>query len=232
MRPTATTDDDLEKLVATAARDVHRRFRGFVDREDLLSEGWLYVYEHPRRMSEYDTDENRKRAGYRLRRDLSMRMERYARDSKAFRLGYAPEDEQFYSSHQVRTLVSLAFSGHPASPNSLSERRVWRDPAEGGDLTTSVLDVLDAWGRLTDDERALLFGSIICELTQRELATIYEVDPSTISRRIRNALKKMVDLLGGLYPHGCPYTCECHEGPLRQRPGVRTPTSGMNQVAL
>jgi hypothetical protein len=53
--------------------------------------------EHKKRWTHYDADENPKRAQYRLLRDLTMHMEKYARKQKAARLGYSPDDEAFYS---------------------------------------------------------------------------------------------------------------------------------------
>jgi len=228
---TGGADDQLETLVGTSAHDVHKRFSRYVSYEELAAEAWLYVFEHPSKVAAWREDEDEKRGWYRLRRDVSMAIERYARASKAHRLGYDIADEVFYSAAQVRTLLPMALFGHVSASGGDSEIRAPRDRAEGGETATAVLDVRRAWelAELTARERQLLVDSIVSEMSQAEIGAGLGVDQATVSRRLSRAMRKMIKALGGVKPRGCPYDCECHEGPLRRRPGVRTNTAGRNQ---
>lgn len=223
---------DIDAVLASAATDVLRRFRGYIDREDLMQEGHLWVLSHDRRYREYSADENEKRGRYRLRRDVSGAMEKVARAAKAATLGYDPADEYFYSMRQIVRLLPAAIANDltPAERDGEGSRN--SDPAEGGNYPAQVLDVAHAWraAPLTEEERAVILLHVDGESDQ-VIADRLGVTRQRASAIRGRALRALVGSLGGVRPRGCPHDCECHEGPLRRRPGLHSPLSGMNQLA-
>jgi RNA polymerase sigma factor (sigma-70 family) len=214
-----------------AAADVGRRFRGYVERDDLLSEGHVWALSHKNRMEHYDTDENAKRAQYRLLRDLTMHMEKYARKQKAEALGYSPDDEAFYSIALVGLLLPSVLNEDYDQPLVDSDGRGSVDPAESGTWMAHRADVARAWteATLSAEQREAIMLTQGLGMSQREAAEVVGCHQTTIEDRCRIGMKKILALLGGDKPQGCPYTCECHEGRLRVRPGIHSEISGKNQ---
>lgn len=222
---------DFDTAVAVAAADVRRRFYGYVEREDLVSEAWIWRLSHAKRFDQYDTDENIKRADYRLRRDVMMALEKYARKEKAERLGYNADDEAFYSNALVGLILPSILHDDYEQPQVDTDGRGSVDPAESGTWMAHRADVARAWDEaaLSDKERDALILVYGMGMTQTEAGSVVGCDQSSISDRVNAGLRKMTALLGGDKPQGCPYTCECHEGRLRIRPGIHSEISGKNQ---
>lgn len=222
---------DFDTALAIAAADVRRRFYGHVERDDLVQIGWVWKYEHPGTFTGYDTDEDEKRAGYRLRRDLMMCLEKYARKQRAENLRYGPDDEAFYSETLIGAILpSILFADYDA-PQAQSDGRGSSDPAESGTWMAHRQDVERAWREapLQERERDALILYYGFGKTQAEIASMVGVLDQRISERIRSGMRKLIAALGGDKPSGCPYDCECHEGKLRMRPGIHSEISGKNQ---
>lgn len=223
---------DTDAIIASSANMVKRRFYSFVDRDDLVAEGQLWILLHPIRRRHYEDDEQQKRAEYRLRRDVAMAMELYARCEKAAMLGYDPDDEYFYSATLVGALLPAIFGDGCEPPRRESDGSVSRrDPAEGGSWQAQRLDVATAWDTadLSTQEREYLVDYYVFGFSQQAIAEQQGVDQTTVGRRISLGIRKVVAELGGEKPRGCPYDCECHEGLLSIRPGVKSRRSGINQ---
>lgn len=224
---------DTDAMVAQVVATVRRRFAGFVDRDDLHSEAILWMLEHQRLMDEYLSDEDIKRAGYRLRRDLTWCLERYARRERAEQLGYDPEDEAFYRAVQVAAaLPSVVLGTYDPPLADLEAVRALQDPAEGGTWMAVRADVAQAWERvnLSDEDREIMSAYYVQGFTLAEIGEALGMDPGTVSKRLKRSMRRMVTELGGEKPKGCPYDCQCHDAPLRVRPSMRSSQSGLNQV--
>lgn len=223
---------NVEALVYQVAYDVRRRFRSYVDAEDLISEGWIWVYEHPKAVEGYQEDENRKRSIYRLRRDISIYVEQYARKEKAQRAGYDPSDEAFYHAALISVFLAQVVTGDYEQGRAGPEvGRTNSDPAEGGTWMAARADVARAWesANLTELERGTMLRYYVEGFTQDEIAEQDGVTQQSVAERLKKGVSKMTRRLGGPKPRGCPYDCECHEGRLRARPGIHSNLSGMNQ---
>lgn len=225
---------NVEAAIASVANEVARRFQGFVERADLVQEGWLWTVLHPYRLKTYVEDEQFKRAEYRLRVDLSSAMDRYARQQKAAGLGYDVADEYAYGVAQVTALLDYALRDVLVKPADLTEGAGARtDPAEGGNFTAMVMDVRQAWDTadLSETDRQLLRLHILADLSAAEIGRRVGISRQAAASQLRRALRRLVGALGGTRGRGCPYDCECHEGRLRRRPGVHSEISGANQLA-
>lgn len=212
---------DVDMVVNSTAYAVRGRYKNFVEFEDLVSEGWLWISEHPEQIDEYMSFERPPLAAWWLGRDVWKRMDRYARRQRAASLGYQPEDEAFYGPGVVANMLPHVLSGVPDQPvtektgNSNSG-----DPAHGGDWLVMYLDVKQAWYStpLSDRERSVLMAVYLDGLSQGSVADLMDIDIKTVGRCLTRGIGKLSEALGGQRPGECPYTCECHEGRLRRRP--------------
>lgn len=224
---------NIEAVVQSAAYSVLNKFRQFVELDDLISVGWEWVLKHPEKMNEYQSEESVRLAAWRLDRSVWKDMERYARKERAFRLGYSTKDEMAYSPWSIGMMLPYVFSGQ-REPDRVDppEIRTMKDPAEGGDFQAAYMDVERAFANagLTPQEILILLGVYADGDSQEALAVELEISQATVSRGHDRALRKMQKYLGGPPVGDCPYSCECHEGKLRVRPGTRGVDSGRNQL--
>jgi RNA polymerase sigma factor (sigma-70 family) len=222
---------DVDGALASAVVDVRRRFFQYVERDELNSIGWVWLLEHEGTLNGYKKDENPKRAFYRLRRDLMMSMETYARGEKAASLGYSALDEEFYSRTLVGALLPAILSDDYDQPQVQSDGRGKSDPAESGTWMARRSDVARAWEEtvLSDQEREAVILHYGFGYVQDEIAEQAGVSQQQVSNRLRSAVQKLVTTLGGDRPKGCPFDCECHEAPLNRRPGIHSRINGTNQ---
>jgi hypothetical protein len=227
---------DTATLISLCANDVYQRFHRWVDRDDLMSEAHLWILTHPGRMAalEEDSKENPKRATYRLRRDIKMAMEIFARGEKAARTGYSPEDEFFYDRAILMLVLPSVMAGDPTPPSAGVDEapRGRPDPAEGNNWLAMYADVERAWRETELDgvERRAVELRIGDALTYDQAAERMGVQAYEAQRAYGRAERRLVRFLGGLRPEDCPTSCECHDGPLRRRPGVRSNLSGADQL--
>lgn len=227
---------DTETLIAVCANDVYRRFSSYVDREDLVSEAHLWILAHPTRMAHLEEDslENPSRATYRLRREITMSMEIFARGEKASRSGYSTNDEFFYDKALVEMLLPYVLAGDPEPPQVPDDDapRSIHDPAEGNNWAAMYVDVKTAWESIekTTQEWRIVRSRLEDESPFERVAEANEISTTEARRTYQGVLRRVVRALGGLRPDDCPNTCECHDGPLRRRPGVRSNVSGVDQL--
>jgi DNA-directed RNA polymerase specialized sigma24 family protein len=140
--------------VETQARTVASRY-GF-DWEDVAQEIWLYlcsgtVIESLRKFAQDDESSGR------VNRVLYTAAVRYCEDERKRTLGYDWRDEYNYSRPEVARLLPLALDpstipglaggGLHDGPSAKS------DPAYGGGMLASIVDVRVALGRLSESDR-------------------------------------------------------------------------------
>ena len=225
---------DVDKLLYAAAHEVHRRYRSFVDYEDLVQEGWLWTLANKARVTKLLSNDEPKIGYLQLKSEVSRAIEAYCRHEKSQRLGYEPDDEVFYSRKTVLSLLPFVFNNEYERQAEQAEVSAKTDPAHRGDFAAGVMDVSAAWDKahLTAQERALL-SDYTDGLSMRDLAEQLGVSLGTVSKRVNVALDKMVDFLGGHKPRcgggeGCAGCLACTYG--SRRPGVHSAQSGENQA--
>lgn len=95
--------DDLDDLIGQAAYRTVRRYRGFVEPEDVRQEMWAWVLARK-------TYVNGLEVPY-LGRKLQNVGEAYGRKEKAAKTGYSPSDEFFYSFAVLREMLPVVLAG-------------------------------------------------------------------------------------------------------------------------
>jgi RNA polymerase sigma factor (sigma-70 family) len=202
----------LNDIVPSVVSLVHRRYRKYVDRADLTQEAyaWLMtrvVYFNGLLEEESESIRlaNQRRIGWQMKRAI----ERYARKEKATRSGYQTNDESFYDVITIAQLLpyviasvvndtaieqaqNLVNDGTPRKPSA---------PAEGGNLLATLIDIKKAYELLDEDEQKILRLRYHENYTLQQLSEVLECAISTADRRCGNALRKLLNFMGGESPY-------------------------------
>lgn len=212
---------DFDECVQVAARYAVRKFAAYIDYEDMISIGWVYLLEHEAKVIKWREMEEEHYARWQLNRELNGVMDRYSRKERAAKLGYEVGDEAFYNKALISKLLPFVLNGDQVQPViEKPEISSGRDPSEGGDWLVSWIDVDQAWSKapLTATERELIVLTYLEGAPQDVIGEALGLSQSGVSRGHQRALKKLSDALGGSRSTGCPFDCQCHEGKLRVRP--------------
>ena len=202
----------LNDLVPSVVTVVHRRYRKYVDRADLTQEAYAWVMARVTYFNGLLEDENdavrlinQKRIAFQMRRAI----ERYARKEKAARSGYQTNDESFYDTVTIAQLLpyviasvvndtaieqaqNLINDGTPRKPAA---------PAEGGNLLATLIDIKKSYELLDEDEKNILRLRYHENYTLQQLSEATECAISTADRRCSNALRKILNFMGGESPY-------------------------------
>ena len=202
----------LNDIVPSVVSLVHRRYRKYVDRADLTQEAyaWLMtrvVYFNGLLEEESESIRlaNQRRIGWQMKRAI----ERYARKEKATRSGYQTNDESFYDVITIAQLLpyviasvvndtaieqaqNLINDGTPRKPAA---------PAEGGNLLATLIDIKRSYESLDEDDKNILRLRYHENYTLQQLSEATECAVSTADRRCTNALRKILNFMGGESPY-------------------------------
>jgi len=227
------SNDDLiatvEPFVRAAAASVARRYRSAVTYGDLSQEGFTWALTH--RGTINSRLEDGKRGEYRLIAQLAGHMQAVARQEKATKAGYSPEDEVFYTTGMLEKALPAVWDASymigPPVDGGEKVGRSTKDPAAGNDWLASVVDVRRAWEQteLSDEQREALELRYRFRLSQQGVADQQGTAKSTANARINTALRDLIDTLGGRRPEGCAWDCECRVEPVGSRRVISNATA-------
>ena len=202
----------LDDLVPSVVTIVHRRYRKYVDRADLTQEAYAWVMTRISYFNGLLAEENeavrlanQRRIGWQMKRAV----ERYARKEKATRSGYQTNDESFYDVITIAQLLpyviasvvndtaieqaqNLVNDGTPRKPSA---------PSEGGNLLATLIDIKKSYELLDEDEQKILRLRYHENYTLQQLSEVLECAISTADRRCGNALRKLLNFMGGESPY-------------------------------
>ena len=202
----------INDIVPSVVTLVHRRYRKYVDRNDLTQEAYAWVMTRISYFNGLLVEENesvrlanQRRIGWQMKRAI----ERYARKEKAAKSGYQPNDETFYDVVTIAQLLpyviasvvnetaieqaqNLVNDGTPRKPAA---------PAEGGNLLATLIDIKKAYESLDEDDKNILRLRYHENYTLQQLSEATECAVSTADRRCTNALRKILNFIGGESPY-------------------------------
>jgi RNA polymerase sigma factor (sigma-70 family) len=198
-------------LAPSVAGTIYRRYRQWVEREDVIQECYAWAMARADHYTELLNEENtiqrtinEKRIAWQMRRHA----ERYARKEKAKKSGYLIGDESFYDTvllgqllpHVIASVVdgtvleqaqNLINDGQPRKPSA---------PAEGGNLLAILIDIKKAYLALDVVDKDILIKRYHESLTLEELGEYLQCATSTADRRVQSAIRKLQNILGGESP--------------------------------
>lgn len=240
-----TIDDEttefLTPIFASVAKGVWSCNKGYVDRDDLTQECWMWFLSTPsrqRQVAELLADDKPKLAAKVARRGAWAKCQQVARAEKAAKGGFSVEDEAFYSPSLLMQVLPAVLNDDPSmgrlkedgssAAREPGEIVAKTDPAEGNTWLAMLADVSRAWSDVALDynERLALDLWLGQGHTQTEIARSMDVAQQTVSRMCERALRRLCEALGGDDPW--VYSDPTDEA-LRERPGVHSGRSGMEQ---
>ena len=198
-------------LVPPVAGSIYRRFRQWVERDDVTQECYAWAMARAEHYAELLNEENtiqrtinEKRISWQMRRHC----ERYARKEKAKKSGYQIGDESFYDTvvlgqllpHVIASVVDgtvletaqeLINDGQPKRQSA---------PAEGGNLLAILIDIKKAYLKLDVADKDLLIKRYHENLTLEEMGQYLGCATSTADRRCQGAIRRLQNILGGESP--------------------------------
>lgn len=198
-------------LVPSVAGTIYRRYKNYVERDDIKQEcmAWAmtrnaYITEQLSEENEERRRHNEQRIAYQMRRVA----ERYARKEKASKSGYQTTDEAYYESASIGQLLPFVIASVIDGTVLEQVQQMVQDgqpkgkssPAEGGNLLATLIDIKRAYLVLDADEQKLLRLRHHENATLQQIAAVFECAVSTADRRCNNAMRKLIDQLGGPSP--------------------------------
>ena len=199
-------------IVASVSLSIYRRYRQFVERDDVKQECYAWYYSRAEHFNNLLSDENpvqrvinEKRMAWQMRRHC----ERYARKEKANKSGYKIGDETFYDSvvlgqllpHVIASVVDNTVLEAAQNLINDGQPRKQAAPAEGGNLLAILIDIKKAYLKLDVADKDLLIKRYHENLTLQEMAEYLGCAVSTADRRCASALRKLQNILGGESPY-------------------------------
>ena len=201
----------LNDLVPSVVTVIHRKFRSYTEKPDLLQEAWAFVLSKADQYNTLLSEENElqrkwneKKIAWQIRRAL----ERYSRREKAAKSGYQIGDEAYYDTVTIAQLLPFVIKSF-VNDTSLEQSQVLVNdgtpkkpsaPAEGGNLLAMLVDIKKAYELLAKEEQEILRLRYYDNLTLQVIGEYLECHLSTAERRCNNALRKLQDHIGGNSP--------------------------------
>jgi RNA polymerase sigma factor (sigma-70 family) len=199
-------------IVASVANSIYRRYRQFVERDDVRQECYTWYFSRAEHFNQLLSEENsvqrvinEKRMAWQMRRHC----ERYARKEKANKSGYKIGDESFYDSvvlgqllpHVIASVVDNTVLEQAQNLINDGQPKKQSAPAEGGNLLATLIDIKKAYLKLDVMDKDILIKRYHENLTLEEMGQYLGCATSTADRRCANALRKLQNMLGGESPY-------------------------------
>lgn len=201
----------LNDLVPSVVATIHRRFRVYTEKADLLQEAWAFVLSRADNFNELLSDENEmqrkwneKKIAWQIRRNL----ERYARKEKAIKSGYHINDEAYYDTVTIAQLLPFVIKSS-ITDSALEQSQIMVNdgqprkpsaPAEGGNLLAMLVDIKRAYEKLEPEDQDILRLRYYDNLTLQVMSEYLECAISTADRKCSQSMRKLQNNLGGETP--------------------------------
>lgn len=202
---------DFYELIPPVSQSIYRRFRQWVERDDISQELYAWALSRAEHYAELLNEENKlqktineKRISWQMRRHA----ERYARKEKAKKSGYQIGDESFYDTLVLAQLLPFVISSVIDGTVLEQAQEMINDgqprgqsaPAEGGNLLAILIDIKKAYLKLELEDKDILIQRYHNNLTLQEMAQYLGCAVSTADRRVNSSMRRLQNLLGGASP--------------------------------
>jgi RNA polymerase sigma factor (sigma-70 family) len=197
---------DVVEIAQTSAYVITRNYKGFAEADDVKQELLEWSLKRNDKIQEWlspDLSKQEYRIGIkRLAKTFNRMADRYCRKEKAKKLGYSIHDEAFYSTGMIEELLPMAFSSNIITKDPATEyvSNGGGDPATAGSFLASMYDIRIALRELTIETYEMTRMHYEDGLTLEQIGEYFNVDKSTISRKINTGIKQISKELGGESP--------------------------------
>lgn len=194
--------EQFAEIAGISANIIARKYRRYIDRSDLVNDGYVWALERPAKLGDIMGDDDEEERTRRLRNALCNHMDRVARRAKAAVLGYEVEDEFFYALPALRDLLPQAYGHIDWQTFEAGDHEVkpTGDPAEGGNRVAELADISQALGRLAKDDQKVLFLRYGAGDSEDDIAAHLGVEQGAAHMRLERALRRLQQELGGSPP--------------------------------
>ena len=201
----------LLEIAPGVAHSVYRRFRGYVEKEDVLQECYTWATSRSDGFQDQLNEENtikrianERRIAWQMKRHA----ERYARKEKAAKSGYRIGDEAFYDTSTLAQLLPFVIASIidntalEQAQNMINDGQPKKQsaPAEGGNLLATLIDIKKAYLKLEQEDQTILRMRYHEAATLHQLAQYLECAVSSADRRATSSMRKLQQALGGESP--------------------------------
>lgn len=203
--------DEVIDICDDVSIDLARRYRRYVERDDIRQELLTWAWRRRDKVAEYlvrpesseDPNQRVKRQGqWILRKTLTRRGEVYCRKVKAEKCGYHPRDEFFYDRGLIEDIIKAWVNGTSLLADVVDDHvKVPRDPAEGGNILAMEADVHRALEWLDNEQAGLLFRVYGDEVPISQVARENGVSRQALEQKMDRLLRKIQNTLGGSNPY-------------------------------
>ena len=198
-------------LVPSVANTIHRRYKAYVEKDDIKQElmAWSMTRAEDHTVDLMEPIEDRRKHNeQRIAWQMRRVAERYARKEKAAKSGYQTNDEAYYESATLGQLLPFVIASVIDGTVLEQAQEMIRDgqpkgsssPAEGGNLLATLIDIKRGYLKLEAEEQTLLRLRHHESATLQQIAAVMECAVSTADRRCNNAMRKLIEQLGGQSP--------------------------------
>ena len=201
----------LYELVPSVSFVIARKFKGWIDPEDIKQECYLWAIGRGQQFTDLlnepdlkKREHNEKRIVYQMRRVA----ERYARKEKARKAGYKTGDEAFYDTTIIAQLIPFVIASIVNGTVLEQAQEMINDgtprkqstPAEGGNLLAILIDIKKQYLKLEQEDKTILQMRYHDSFTLQQIGQYLECATSTADRRCTSALSRLQNKLGGETP--------------------------------
>lgn len=198
-------------LAVSVSNTIYKRYKAHVERDDLVQECYTWAVSRTQWLDEQLSEENPEQRVHNERRvawQMLRNVERYARKEKASKSGYQTTDEVYYDTATFGMLLPFVITSVVDGTVLEQAQDMIRDgqpkgsssPSEGGNLLASLLDIKQAFLKLSAADRTVLIKRYHENLTLAQIAQALECAVSTADRRCSSALRRLQNNLGGESP--------------------------------
>lgn len=197
--------DVIEDVAAQVARNVHKKYHTYFDISDVRQELIVWSLKREDKIEEwlgFEPDSEEYKHGIRmLAKALTRHADKYCRKLKAQKVGYELADEAYYPPAVLQEFLEFAW-GEVAPTKRPNGPKVSgsTNPAEGGNFVITIFDIRKALGRLEPDDRIILQMKYDEALTFEAIGDTLGVSTSSAERKVKGALRRLSNLLGGENP--------------------------------
>jgi len=199
-------------LVPSVANTIHRRYKAYVEKDDIKQElmAWSMTRAEDHTVDLMEPIEDRRKHNeQRIAWQMRRVAERYARKEKAAKSGYQTNDEPYYESATLGQLLPFVIASVIDGTVLEQAQEMIRDgqpkgsssPAEGGNLLANLIDIKNGFLKLDQEDQAILRMRHHESFTLQQIAQVLECAISTADRRCSNALRKILNFMGGESPY-------------------------------
>jgi RNA polymerase sigma factor (sigma-70 family) len=193
--------DIIYKTARISASRVARIQRNLISEDDLYQHSVMWALEHWHKIEEWNDEES---LSYKLRKTFTNEGQRLCTKERLRKTGSSYSDNFFYTSELLHQLLRDVwnYEGWLDTPDMASEFvSKSSKPSEGNNRMAMFSDLTQAIARLNEADRELLRqryanGGIEFNV----LAEMYKVSEDAIRKRVKRALIKLQDRLGGEPP--------------------------------